>query len=185
MAFCTHCGRQLVLAYVEAESRDRLICTGCQAVHYDNPKILVWCFAYSRDRVLFCRRATNPAKGLWAPPAGFVESGETLEEAAVRETFEETGVVLDPSSLILFKVVSIPHMNQVYVGFRSELESEPSIVAGPEVLEARFWSETDLPFRELAFRDMVKGAPEDFYRSMRTGDFAADCVTIRPSQGKA
>jgi ADP-ribose pyrophosphatase YjhB (NUDIX family) len=182
MSFCTHCGGKLLLQNVGGESRLRHVCVGCKAVHYENPKILVWCFAYCEDRVLFCRRATHPARGLWAPPGGFVEAGETLEEAAARETFEETGVAVAPSALLLFKVVSIPHMNQVYVGFRAPLHTEPQITPGPEVIEARFWSEPEMPFHELAFRKMVKDAPEDFYRCLRSGEFRADAVTVRPDQ---
>jgi len=182
IAHCSFCGEPLEPRTTAGETRSRLTCIGCNRIHYENPKVLVWCFAYCRDRVLFCRRAIEPAKGCWAPPSGFVELGESLEEAAARETREETGLALDPASLILFKVVSIPHMNQIYVGFRAELAKIPNLTPGPEVIEARFWSQSDLPFHQLAYRDMVKGAPEDFFSCLSTGVFVADSVTIRGSE---
>jgi len=184
LKFCSSCGQPLALRQLAGDTRARPQCTGCGTIHYENPKVLVWCFAHWQDRVLFCRRATEPAKGYWGPPAGFVELGETLEEAAVRETREEAGITLDPASLILFKVVSLPHMSQIYVGFRAALPAEPILAPGPEVLEARMWSERDMPFHELAYRQMVKDAPEDFFRALRTGQFVADSVTVRPPSGR-
>ena len=81
----------MVLTWVENDARERAICPACHYVHYENPKVLVWCFAYSQQRLLLCRRAIPPAKGLWGSPQGFVEAGETLEEAACREMQKRWG----------------------------------------------------------------------------------------------
>lgn len=171
MKFCGQCGHPLARRVVGSDARERSVCINCHHVYYENPKVLVWCFAYWDSRLLLCRRAIPPAQGLWNAPAGFVEAGETLEEATSRETFEEVGLHLPPSSLILYRVASIPHMNEIYVGFRVELAVEPVLKLGPEVSEAKFWSEGELPFKEFAFREMLEGIPEDFFRCLRAGRF--------------
>jgi NADH pyrophosphatase NudC (nudix superfamily) len=181
MKFCGHCGHLLVRKAVEHETRERSVCTHCGYVHYENPKILVWCFAHSSDRLLLCRRAIAPAKGLWSAPSGFVERGETLEEAASRETYEEVGIHVEPSRMLLYRVASIPHMNEIYVGFRAQLHAEPSFKLGPEVSEARLWSEAEFPVVQFAFREMLEGIPEDFFMYLRTGQFPVFSHVVRPA----
>jgi ADP-ribose pyrophosphatase YjhB (NUDIX family) len=180
MAYCFHCGGMLVRQQLADDLCERDVCNGCNHVHYDNPKILVWCLPYWRDHVVLCRRAIPPAVGLWAPASGFVEMGETLEEAAARETLEETGLVLQPASLILLEIMSVPHMNQIFVGFRTPLDSKPQLTPGPEVSEARLWSGIDYPLQQLAFADLVGGSAAEFARCLRAGAFPPPrAVTVR------
>jgi ADP-ribose pyrophosphatase YjhB (NUDIX family) len=164
---------------VEGDAVERSVCLGCRQVHYENPKVLVWCFAYWKDRLLLCRRAIPPSQGLWNPPAGFVEMGESLEEAAAREMAEEVGLTLSPAAMLLYRVASIPHMNEVYIGFRAELTEVPVLVPGPEVLEARLWSEAEFPVQQFAFRELLEDVPEDFFRCLRHREFPIVAVTVR------
>jgi len=60
-----------------------------------------------------CRRSQEPAIGQWVLPSGFLECGETLEQGAARETFEETGVSLDPNQLDLASIINITAIDQV------------------------------------------------------------------------
>ena len=92
---------------------------------------------------------------------------------------EEVGLHAVPSSLILYRVASIPHMNEVYVGFRVELDSIPELQLGPEVSEARFWSENEFPFEQFAHREMLKGIPEDIFACLRSGVFPVFAHTVR------
>jgi 8-oxo-dGTP pyrophosphatase MutT (NUDIX family) len=102
------------------------------------------------NQVLLQRRKDN---GLWGIPGGSLEPGESLEEAATRETFEEVGVVID--KLTLFKVYSgkdqfytYPNGDQIYDvcvaflthDFHGELQADPS-----EVLELAFFPVDKLP----------------------------------------
>jgi ADP-ribose pyrophosphatase YjhB (NUDIX family) len=123
-----------------------------------------------------CKRAIEPAKGLWNPPAGFVEAGESLEDAMARELREETGIDLPISCFTLFRVASLPHMNQVYVGFRVELPTLPDIQPGLESLEARFFAEDAWPVSELAFGDMVPDTPAVIFKRLRDQDFAVQSL---------
>lgn len=87
-AFCPLCGSGRL-----SRGKGVLTCEGCGRRHYDNPVAAVAVFvADDEGRVLLIRRAREPAAGKWAPPGGFVDPGETLEEAAIREVREETGV---------------------------------------------------------------------------------------------
>ncbi|MFN3920459.1 MAG: NUDIX domain-containing protein, partial [Methylohalobius sp.] len=73
------------------EDRERFVCEACGTIHYLNPKIIAGCLPLWQGKILLCRRAIEPRYGLWTLPAGFMELGESLEEAAIRETWEEAG----------------------------------------------------------------------------------------------
>jgi ADP-ribose pyrophosphatase YjhB (NUDIX family) len=163
----------------DADQRERDVCMACGTVMYINPKIIVWCFAHWKKQIVLCRRAHEPARGLWVAPGGFVEAGETLEEATAREVREEAGFEVPVSSLILYRVVSLPHMNQVWVGFRARLVAAPMFNPGPEVSEVRLFGEHDTPYREIAFRELHPDVPEDFFRYLKARKFPVVAVTVR------
>lgn len=97
---------------------------------------------FAQDRILLQRRGYAPYRGQWAPPGGFVEQGESLEAAAVREVQEEVGIRLDPEQLVPCAVVSLPHLNQVHHGFLARLDEPGTAVAmPPESLEVGWFSE--------------------------------------------
>lgn len=148
--FCSSCGAPVARTRVEADARERDVCTACGEIHYRNPRILVTCIVEYEGRILLCRRAHEPAIGLWTTPAGFMETGESLQQAAARETHEECGVRLDEQALELHMISSIPWMSEVYVCFTA---SAPSAVAtaGPECTEVRWYEEREIPWDELAF----------------------------------
>ena len=181
MAFCIYCGQVVERQWVHDEARERKVCISCAAVQYENPTLLVACLIYWRQQVLLCRRARDPARGYWFPPTGFVEAGETLEEAAARELQEEAGLSVSPSCMRLYGVASLPHMNQVYVSFRAELLAEPKMTAGEESLEVRLFSEAEIPFQQLAFNEMSNDFLPDFFRQLRDSEFRAQSVTLRRS----
>ena len=130
-----HLSRSAGLAHLATEERERLFCGTCGAIRYENPRILVALMLTCGDRLLLCRRAHQPSLGTWTPPSGFMERGETLEQAAARETFEEAGVQIDPEKLVLYSVssLSLPTISEVYVVFRGVVEGD-SCRAGAESL---------------------------------------------------
>jgi ADP-ribose pyrophosphatase YjhB (NUDIX family) len=117
-------------------------------VHYRNPRIVAGCIATWRDRVLLCRRSIDPCRGLWTLPAGYVELGETLEEAAVREAQEEAGAIV--SGLRLFALYDLPHIGEVYALYLASL-ADPTWHAGPESIEVGLFHAGDIPWHALAF----------------------------------
>ena len=87
-AYCPLCGSE---EYAR-EGRGRG-CRRCGHRDFNNAITAVAVFVIdAQERVLLIRRAREPAMGKWAPPGGFLDAGETLEHAAVREVAEETGV---------------------------------------------------------------------------------------------
>jgi ADP-ribose pyrophosphatase YjhB (NUDIX family) len=150
MNFCSECGSsQIGLRIPPGDSLPRFVCTACGAIHYQNPKVVVGCLPEFEDRVLLCRRAIEPRKGLWTLPAGFLENGETLESGALRETLEEAGARVAVAAL--YAVISLPHISQVYMMFRARL-LDLDFGPGPESLEARLFEEREIPWELLAFR---------------------------------
>lgn len=112
-------------------------------------------------------------------PSGFLECGETLEEGATRETFEESGMVIKPSELELYAVMNMPDINQIVVSFRIEVPAQPALVPGPECLEAAFLSEQDTWTRPIAWRDSMGDSGNAFFNELRTRKFSILLATIR------
>ena len=153
-SFCVRCGGPLAQRVIEAERRLRAVCERCGFIAFCNPRVLVSTLVAVAYEVLLCRRAVAPAAGCWALPGGFLECGESLEQAAARETFEETGVRLDPRQLHLHAVSSLPDINEVYIGFVGQLSSRPTLSCGAECSDVRFFSEESVPWSELAYPDI-------------------------------
>ena len=128
-----------------------------------------------------CRRAQDPERGKWNVPTGFLECGETLEEGAARETFEEVGVIVDPAALDLHGVINMVEIAQVAVGFRIEVSTKPIFRLGPECLEAAFFAEDDMPPDELAWRFNLGNATRRWFNEIRTRDYAIRLSTLASS----
>ena len=91
MNFCGQCGAKVQCAYTipEGDQLPRLVCDACGTIHYQNPRLVVGCVPEHEGSILLCRRAIEPRRGYWTVPAGFMENGETLQQAAARESYEE------------------------------------------------------------------------------------------------
>jgi ADP-ribose pyrophosphatase YjhB (NUDIX family) len=152
--YCGACGGSLEERMLPGEQRARLVCSACGVVAWRNPHVLVSTVVATGGRVLLCRRAEPPAAGYWALPGGFMECGESLEEAAARETFEETGVRIAAQDLRLHALSTLPYISEVYVGFHVELPQEPALACGPECAEVRFFAEDELPWAGLAYPEI-------------------------------
>jgi len=151
----------------EGDNRTRNVCSTCGFIDYVNPKIVAGAVVFNADgEVLMCRRAIEPRAGYWTLPAGFMEQGESVEEAAMRETREEACAEIEIENLI--GVYSVPRISQVQIFFRARL-AKPEFSAGPESLEVRFFALDDLPETELAFPS-VRWAIDDYLaRQGKTG----------------
>lgn len=167
--FCLQCGGALTTMIPAGDDRARLCCTACGFIHYQNPKILVSCIVSWGDKVLWMQRAQPPRQGLWSIPSGFMERGETLQEAAARELYEECGVRIDPASLALYILGSITATSEVYAVFRGTLE-RPDHGIGPEALAVDWFTEEDAPWQEFAFPE-VEEPMRRYYRDLRSGCF--------------
>lgn len=121
-------------------------------MHYLNPRLIVGCLPVYRKRILMCRRAIEPRLGLWTLPAGFLESGESVEAGAVRETREEAGA--EAQLLRAHSLYSVPHIAQVHLIFLAKLAGGRFAASTSESLEVRLFSESEIPWDEIAFSSM-------------------------------
>lgn len=132
----------------DGEDRERLTCADCGFIAYENPKIVAGSVVAVEGQILLCRRAIEPRSGFWTIPAGYMELGETVEEAARREAREEAcaDIALDG----VLALYSIARIGQVQVLFRASLAS-PGFAAGAESLDVRLFDWDAIPWAELAF----------------------------------
>jgi ADP-ribose pyrophosphatase YjhB (NUDIX family) len=148
--YCLRCGAATQRRVPQHDNRERDVCPACGYVHYAGPQLLVMTVVFAESRLLLLRRGQDPYRGMLAIPGGFVEPGESLEQAALRETEEEVGLVLDRTDLVPFANMSVPSINQVYVVFIARLPARvPLRPAMPEVIEAGWYLRNEVPIAEL------------------------------------
>ena len=156
--YCHQCGAAVGRRYVPEEGRERLVCESCGMIHYQNPRLVAAAIperngAGGRRELLLMRRALEPRRGYWTPPGGFVELGESAEEAALREGEEEVGLPLELAGLL--GVYSRPAVGVVVIVYRARaLRENPQL--GSEALEARWFTPDAIPWDDLAFETTVR-----------------------------
>lgn len=144
--FCAACAAPLTTRCVDG--RKRPACERCGAVVYLDPKVAAGAIVVDRDRIALVKRAISPARGKWTFPGGYVDRGEPVDRAAVRETWEEAGLRVRIEGL--HGVFSYPHVTAVLIVYTAAVTGG-ALAAGPEC-EAAAWVEpTAIPWAELAF----------------------------------
>lgn len=124
----------------------------CGHILYVNPKMVAGAIPVSDGRVWLLRRAIEPRYGAWTFPAGFMEMGETVEEAAARETREELGIEVSIGRLL--NVYSRPTTPTVLAVYLASALGQPT--GGLETLEFALFHPDDIPWDELAFWNTVE-----------------------------
>ena len=148
--FCPNCGTALGFGSIDGEDRDRSSCPNCGHVAYVNPRLVVTTLPVTdAGELVLLRRGIEPGRGAWAQPGGFLEVDETVYQAAIRETLEETGLLIEPGEII---------------GLYTRLEAavvtiafEAGVVGGRptptrEALEIATFPPDSIPWPDLAFR---------------------------------
>lgn len=176
MKYCSDCGASVRQGVPQGDDRVRHICDACGRVHYLNPKVIAGCIPVWGDKVLLCRRAIEPRKGYWTLPAGFMEQGETLAEAARREAWEEANVRVNTGEL--YTLFSLPHISQVYVFFHASMVNE-KFHPGEESLETRLFAEHEIPWCALSFETVFRSL-HYFFADRRQGGFVMHIEDIGP-----
>ncbi|WOJ94052.1 NUDIX hydrolase [Congregibacter variabilis] len=175
MKFCSECGGSIELRIPKGDDRDRYICDDCDHIHYINPRVIVGCLPVYEDKVLLCKRAIEPRYGFWTLPAGFMENGETTEEGAARETWEEARARV--SNMHLYRVFDVPYISQVYMFYRCALD-EGLFGVGPESLETALYTEQDVPWEEIAF-PVVRETLKAYFDDRRRDNYPVVVDAIR------
>jgi ADP-ribose pyrophosphatase YjhB (NUDIX family) len=148
--FCPVCGKPLESRSLKAGEPDRLVCSGCGFVFYLDPKVAVGTIIRDeRDHVVLVRRAIEPGYGKWVFPGGYVDRGEEVQAAALREAREETG--LDIRLDRLLNIYSYAGRAPVIIVYAATMVGG-CLACDDEGLEADFFAPEAIPWDALAFR---------------------------------
>lgn len=174
MNFCSACGATVTQRIPAGDSLPRHVCDACGTIHYRNPRLVVGALPEWEDRVLLCRRAIEPRHGKWTLPAGFMELNETLAEGAARETDEEAGASFEMEGL--FSILNVARVGQVHVFYKARLLSDV-FDPGHETIEARLFTEAEIPWDDIAFRT-VRETLEHYFADRRAGTYSIHTIDI-------
>jgi ADP-ribose pyrophosphatase YjhB (NUDIX family) len=156
MNFCSACGATVTQRIPAGDSLPRHVCDACGTIHYRNPRLVVGALPEWEDRVLLCRRAIEPRHGKWTLPAGFMENGESVADAAMRETLEEACARIELGDM--YTLISVP---------------------GVETLELRLFREDEIPWDEIAFRTIAITL-RHFFADRRAGNYRFHTEDLTP-----
>ncbi len=164
--FCPRCGSPLEERYIEEEQHHRKICTGCGFIFYLNPKVVAGAVPQQDGRIWLVRRNIEPSLGSWTFPGGYVDMGERVPDAAVRETYEETRLDIHLDGLL--NIYSYENVGIVLIVYRATVTGgAPSVT--PESLEVRAFCLDEIPWTSLAFPSTRDALTDyvDYERSSR------------------
>ncbi len=147
--FCPRCGGPLERRVLKTSEPVRPVCTHCGFVFYIDPKIAVGTIIRALSgRLVLVKRAIDPGYGKWVFPGGYVDRGEPLTAAAIREAREESGLDVQLDGLI--NVYSYPGRAPVIIVYAATaLRGE--LCGDEECLEAAEFAPEEIPWSELAF----------------------------------
>jgi 8-oxo-dGTP diphosphatase len=158
--YCPTCGHALESRQLKAGDPKRLVCTKCAFVLYLDPKVAVGTIIAMPDRrIVLVRRAIEPGYGRWVFPGGYVDRGEVVSAAALREAREEAGIEIRLDGLVsIYSYAGRPPVIIVYAATAtgSDLRHDE------ESLEIGTFSEAEIPWDDLAFRSTHE-ALRDYY----------------------
>jgi ADP-ribose pyrophosphatase YjhB (NUDIX family) len=161
--FCPVCGGALEARVLKATEPTRLVCLHCAYVFYQDPKVAVGTIIRdARNHIVLVRRAIHPGYGKWVFPGGYVDRGEEVRAAAVREAREEAG--LDVRIDHLINVYSYPGRTPVIIVYAATMIGG-SLACDDEGLEAGFFAPHEMPWDSLAFRS-TQEALREFLRDI-------------------
>ena len=148
LEFCSNCGKKN--KFGEKDGNKRFYCPSCNTIHYENPKPTATLICPRNKSILLVKRATEPGKGLWGLPGGFIEKGESPETGAARELLEETNLQGTVKKLL----GTCSHFNTIFgdillVGMEVQISDWSTLKAGDDATEAVLFPLEDLP--PLAF----------------------------------
>ena len=140
--FCPRCGNRANIKFPRS-----LTCDSCGYGAFYNPKPVACAITAHDQGIILARRGFQPNRGKWSMPGGFVDLGESVEDAAIRETQEEIGVHIEIQRLV--GVYSRSTDRIVVVVYAARTRGTPTRTE--EALEVQAFRPTTIPWDELAF----------------------------------
>ena len=169
--YCPRCGGALEERVVFSHDPPRLVCSVCKFVFYLDPKVAVGAICRKDGKIVLLRRAIEPARGKWVFPGGYVDRGESLEDAARREAREEIGAEVRLTGLV--DVYSYTGRPVIVVVYEAEVVGG-EIRGGEEALEVRSFDAEEIPWDDLAFRSTREALQEFLRGPARSGPRPVD-----------
>lgn len=167
--FCPVCGSALEPRVLKITEPKRLCCTNaaCGFVFYLDPKIAVGTIIRVGDggRIVLVKRAIEPGYGKWVFPGGYVDRGEEITLAALREAREEAGLDIRLDHLV--NIYSYAGRAPIIVVYAATMISG-ELATDDENLEVREFGEHEIPWDDLAFRS-TQEALRDYFGGLVTG----------------
>jgi 8-oxo-dGTP diphosphatase len=162
--FCPTCAGSLEARSLKSGDPDRLVCARCGFVFYLDPKVAVGTIIETADSgLVLVRRAIEPGYGLWVFPGGYVDRGEEITAAAIREAREESG--LDVRLDALVNIYSYSGTSPIIIVYAATVVGG-ELCGDEECLEARLFDADTIPWNELAFRSTTE-ALRDYLDGVR------------------
>lgn len=158
--FCPRCGGDLEKRVVKATEPKRLVCLNCSFIFYQDPKVVAGTIFTLDGGIVLLKRGVEPAMGKWVFPGGYVDRGESVQEAAVRETREESQIDVQLGPLL--DVYSYSRSPNVIVVYTADAVGG-ELAAGDESVEAGIFARTEIPWDDLAF-DSTRDALNDYIK---------------------
>jgi len=146
--FCPRCGGALDLRTLRPGEPQRLVCQGCGFVFFLDPKVAAGVIFSLNGGIVLLQRAIEPRYGRWVFPGGYVDRGESLEAAALREVKEESG--LDVRLTRLLGAYSSPGNAVIVIAYAGEVTGG-SLRTDDESLDIRSFAPAEIPWEQLAF----------------------------------
>ena len=157
-SYCPVCAGTLESRLLRAHEPERLVCSRCGFVFYLDPKVAVGAIITNeQNQIVLVRRAIDPGYGKWVFPGGYVDRGEEVMVAAVREAREEAGLDIRIDRLV--NVYSYPGRAPVIIVYAATMTGG-CLGCDDEGLEARFFAPDEIPWDDLAFRSTHEGLRE-------------------------
>lgn len=158
--FCPKCGGALNRQHLKAHEPQRLVCATCTFIFYDDPKVAACTIPIIDGKIVLLKRGIEPSYGKWVFPGGFIDRGERVEDAAIRETWEEVNLKVEVSQLV--NVYSYPGYPVVVIVYLVNVIGG-ELQAMDETLEVRLFAPDEVPWEELAFQS-TRDALTDYLR---------------------
>jgi ADP-ribose pyrophosphatase YjhB (NUDIX family) len=155
---------------MEPGKRPEMVCSGCEFIFYMTQKVVAGTIPWRDGKLLLTRRAIDPARGKWTFPGGYVDWGETVDAAARRETWEETGLTVRLGGLI--GVYSYPNAPVVIVVYRARVLGG-TLTLCHENDRLEWVTPAEVPWDELAFPSTME-AMRDFLARPDDGSHPAE-----------
>ncbi len=146
--FCPRCGGTLEKRLLKPTEPKRLVCQSCAFIFFQDPKVVAGTIFSLDGGIVLLKRGVEPASGKWVFPGGYVDRGESVQDAAIRETKEESR--LDVRIRSLLNVYSYPRSPNVIVVYAAEVIGG-ELSAGDESVEASTFAASEIPWSELGF----------------------------------